>query len=88
MVCSNCIYFITDASYGVFRDLKLASMVFIEGMCLVALSLVVITISGCPFDPLLVTLFMSGWYFSIFVVIISCKNLSLQYVNSMNCILR
>ena len=31
---------------------------------------------------------MSGWYFSIFLVRVSGENLSLQYVNSINCILR
>ena len=31
---------------------------------------------------------INGWYSSIFVVIISRENLPLQYINSMNCILR
>ena len=30
-------------------------------------------------------LFMSGWYFMIFLFRVSTANLSLQYVNSMNC---
>ena len=63
-------------------------MVFIEGMCVVALALVEITINGSTLHPLLIVLFMSGWYFSIFVVIVFGKNLLLQYVNFMNCILR
>ena len=45
-------------------------------------------ISSCTFHLLLVMLSIIGWYFLIFVTIVSQKNLSLQYVNSINCILR
>ena len=63
-------------------------MIFIENMCVVALIPTIITISDSTFYPLLVILFISGWYFSFFVVIVFGENLSLQYVNLMNCILR
>ena len=33
-------------------------------------------------------LLISGWYFWILFAIVSCENLSLQYVNSINCIMR
>ena len=46
------------------------------------------TISGSTFQPLFAMFSISGWYFSNFVVIVSRENLSLQYVNSMSCILR
>ena len=70
------------------RILNFSFIIFIEEMCVDALANVVITISGSLFHPLLVMLSISGWYFSIFVIIVSQENLSLQYVNSMNCILR
>ena len=68
--------------------LNFVSRIFIDGMCDVALAPTVITISGCTLQPLFVIFSISGWYFSIFVVIVFGKNLSLQYVNSMNCIVR
>ena len=45
----------------------------------------VITISGSTIQPLLMISLMRGWYFSIFLSIVSGENLSLQYVNSINC---
>ena len=62
--------------------LNFSSKVFIEGVCVVALAPVVMTISGSTFHPLLVMLSISGWYFSILRVMVSDQNLSLQYVNS------
>ena len=44
------------------------------------------TMSGAVFYPLAVMLLMSGWYLVIFLSLVSVENLSLQYVNSMNCI--
>ena len=64
--------------------LNFSSKIFIEGMCVVALVPAVMTINGSTFHPLLVMLSISGWYFSIFLVIVSHENLSLQYVNSIN----
>ena len=57
---------------------------FIEGVCVVALAPAVMMISGSTFHPLLVMLFISGWYFSVLRVMVSDENLSLQYVNSIN----
>ena len=60
------------------RILKKKLMIFTEEMCVVALAPALITISSSTFHPLLLMLFKSGWSFSIFVVIIFEKNLSLQ----------
>ena len=68
-------------SFGI---LNFSSKIFIEGVCVVALAPVVMTISGSTFHPLLVMLSISGWYFSILRVMISGEYLSLQYVNSIN----
>ena len=54
----------------------------------VALAPAVITISGSTFHPLFLMLSFSAWYFPSFKIIVSGENLSLQYVNSMNCILK
>ena len=43
------------------------------------------TMSGATFHPLVMMLLMSGWYFMIFLSRVSVANLSLQYVNSINC---
>ena len=48
-----------------------------------ALAPTVMTVSGSTFHPLLIILFIS-----IFKIIVSSGILSLQYVNSMNCIVR
>ena len=61
-------------------------VIFIEGMCVVALAPCVMTINGSIFHPLLIMLSISDWYFSILVAIVSGENLSLQSINSMNCI--
>ena len=42
------------------RILNFSSIIFIVGMCVVALAFFVITISGSTFYPLLVMLFISG----------------------------
>ena len=42
--------------------------------------------SESTFHPMLIILFNSGFYF--IYIIVSCAILSLQYVNSMNCIVR
>ena len=68
--------------------LNFFSRIFIDGICDVALVPAMITISGSIFQPLFVIFFINGWYFSIFIVIFSRKKLSIQYVNSMNCIVR
>ena len=68
-------------SFGI---LNFSSNILIEGVCVVALAPAVMTISGSTFHPLLVMLSISGWYFSVFRVMASDENLSLQYVNSIN----
>ena len=68
-------------SFGI---LNFSSNILIEGVCVVALAPAVMTISGSTFHPLLVMLSISGRYFSIFRVMASDENLSLQYVNSIN----
>ena len=43
-------------------------------------------ISGATFHPFaILILLMSGWYFVVFLSLDSAVNLSLQYVNSINC---
>jgi hypothetical protein len=68
-----------------FGILSLVFRIFIEGMYVDALAPAVITISGSTIHPLLMISLMRGWYFSIFLSIVSGENLSLQYVNSINC---
>ena len=68
--------------------LKLVSSAFIDGMWAVALAPAVMTISGSIFHPLEAILSISGLYLLIFASIVSGENLSLQYVNSINCMVR
>ena len=64
--------------------LNLFSSDFIDGMCVVE----VITIRGSTFHPLAVILSINGLYLLFFASSVYGENLSLQYVNSMNCIMR
>ena len=64
--------------------LKVFSRILIDGMCVDALASVVITMRGAIFYPMAAILLRSGWYLSVFLVVASTENLSLQYVNSMN----
>ena len=68
--------------------LNVVSILSIERICVVALAHVVMNTSGSTFQPLLTSLFISGLYFSILEVIVSYGILFLQYVNSINCIVR
>ena len=61
------------------------SSFFIDGICVVPLAPAASTMSGATFQPFVMMLFMSGWYFMIFMSRVSVANPSLQYVNSMNC---
>jgi hypothetical protein len=72
----------------ILKILNIISMLFKEGVCMAALALAVMTISGSIFHPLLIILFINGLYFYVFMVIVSSGIMSLQYVNSMNCIVR
>jgi hypothetical protein len=62
------------------------SKFFIDKMCGVALAPAARTISGATFHPLDVMLLMSGCYFVVFLARVFVANLSLHYVNSINCI--
>jgi hypothetical protein len=68
--------------------LNLFSSDFIDGMCAVALAPAVIIIRGSTFHPLVAILSINGLYFLFFASSVSGENLSLQYVNSMNCMVR
>ena len=58
--------------------LNVVSIFSIEGMCVVALALVVMIINGSTFQPLFkITLSTSSLYFSIFQIIVSSSILSL-----------
>ena len=63
-------------------------MIFIDGMCVVALAPAVIIIRGSTFHPLAAILSINGLYLLFFASSVSGENLSLQYVNSMNCMVR
>ena len=56
--------------------LNLLTKCFIEGVCVVPLAPAVMTMSGSTFQPWLVMLLSSGWYFWILLFIASCENLS------------
>jgi hypothetical protein len=69
-------------------SLNLSSSIFIDGVCVVALAPVVITMSGSIFQPLIVMLSIRGLYLLALASSVSGENLSLQYVNSINCMIR
>ena len=68
--------------------LNLSSSSFIDGMCVVALAPAVMTIRGSIFHPLATILSISGLYLLVLASSVSGENLSLQYVNSINCMVR
>jgi hypothetical protein len=70
---------------GIFN---LFSSDFIEGMCVVALAPAVIIIRGSTFHPLAAILSINGLYLLFFASSVLGENLSLHYVNSMNCMVR
>ena len=65
--------------------MNVVSKFFIDGICVVPLAPATNTMSGATFQPFAMMSFMSGWYFMIFLSRVSEANLSLQNVNSMNC---
>ena len=65
---------------------KVDLSIFNNGMCVVPLAPAVMTMSGVVCHPLLFMSFINGWYLSIFLCMESVGNLSLVYVNSINCI--
>jgi hypothetical protein len=68
--------------------LNLFSSAFVDGMCVVALAPAVIIIRGTTLHPLATILSINGLYFLLFASSVFGENLSLQYVNSMNCMMR
>jgi len=66
-------------------SLSIASSLFIDGMCVVALAPVTKTMSGATFHPLAMMLLTNNWYFVIFLSKVYASSMSLQYLNSMNC---
>src|ERR1700738_690939 len=66
-------------------SLNLSSSSFIDGMCAAALAPVVITMSGSIFQPRATISSISGLYLLALASSVSGENLSLHYVNSMNC---
>jgi hypothetical protein len=67
------------------RSVSVVPSFFIDGICVVPLAPAISTMGGATFQPFVMMLFMSGSYFMIFLSRFSVANLSLQYVNSMNC---
>jgi hypothetical protein len=65
--------------------LNLSSNSFIDGMCVVALAPAIMTISGSIFQPRVAILSISGWYLLVLASSVVGENLSLQFVNSINC---
>ena len=90
MECAYCpaIMFICLNVFLIFaiRSLSFVSRLLIEGIFVVALARVARTIIGAMFHPLVVMLLMSGGYFVVFLARVPVANLSLQYMNSINCI--
>ena len=68
--------------------LNLSSSSFIDGMCVAALVPAVITISGSIFHSIEAMLSIRGLYLLTLASNVSGENMSLQYVNSMNCMVR
>jgi hypothetical protein len=68
--------------------LSLVSRISIDGVWAVALAPAVMTISGSIFHPLEAILSIRGLYLWFFASVASKENLSLQYVNSINCMVR
>jgi hypothetical protein len=70
------------------NNLNVCSSCVIDGVCVVPRAPAVMTISGSTFQPCWVISTMRGWYFWILLLIDSSENLSLVYVNSINCTVR
>jgi hypothetical protein len=64
--------------------LNFSLRVSMEGACVVPRAPIVMTIRRSTFHPCAVMLLSRGWYLFILLVMVSCENLSLVYVNSMN----
>ena len=64
--------------------LNIFSSCFMEGACVVPRAPAVMTKSGSTFHPSCLSLSNNGWYLVILLFMVSCGNLSLVYVNSIN----
>jgi hypothetical protein len=69
-------------------SLNLSLSIFMDGVCVAALAHVVITMSRSIFQPLAIIFSIRGLYLLALDLSVSGENLSLQYVNSMNCMVR
>jgi hypothetical protein len=69
-------------------SLNLSSSIFIDGMCAAALAHAVLTMSGSIFQPLVAMFSISGLYLLVLASSVSGENRPLQYLNSMNCMVR
>ena len=69
-------------------SLNLSSSSFIDEMCVAALAFVVITMSRSIFQPRAAMFSINGLYLLALASSVFGENLSLQYVNSMNCMVR
>ena len=79
LICLNVFLILVIGSVNVVSSFS------IDEISVVPLTPATSTMSGATFQPFLTMLFMSGWYFMIFLSSVSVVNLSLQYVNSMKC---
>ena len=68
--------------------LYMSSRTFIDLICVLALGLAVMTIRGSTFHPLATILSISGLYLLVLASSVSGENLSLQYVNAINCMVK
>ena len=66
----------------------MSSSNFIDGMCASAMAPAVITMSGSIFQPRATMFSISGLYLLALASSVCSENLPLQYVNSMNCMVR
>ena len=69
-------------------SLNLSASRFIDGMCVAALAPAVITMSGSIFQPRVAMFSLSGSYLLVLASSVFGENMSLQYVNSMKCMVR
>ena len=60
----------------------------IDGMCMVALALTTITMCGVTFHSFVMRALISGWVFVVLQLLESSENVSLQYVNSIDCTMK
>ena len=62
LICLNVLLIFMIGSLSI-----ISSIIFIDGMCVVAFALAINTMSGATFHPLVMMLLMSGWYSMVFL---------------------